>query len=282
MNRSSTGFAFVLLLLASCSDGSGTGGAAGTNGGGGTGGSAGTGGSLGKGGSAGTGTAGTGGSGGTAVSCAAPTIDAEIVTGTPAWTATRWAVYVAPLGYMTDPPTTTAASQAALWAPKHGYDAVQNLIKSLVPHAPPYDTELADGLAQTGYQDTGCVPASAFVAPSGVLISGMLIPSANAVNGTSFEVPTAGPVIPGGSLVFDADLIRNGVVIDPYFDSTYPDVATIYGDSTLTGFRHIIVNFGENTDFSAGATLSAGNYDFRIKISGPGGMTSQTIHFVVN
>jgi hypothetical protein len=255
----------------------GAGGAAGAAGA-----SGGRGGRGGAGGGAGAaGAAGIGGGGG-AVSCAAPRIDPEVATGTPSWTATRWAVYVAPLGHATDPPTTTAASQIALWGSKHTYDAAMNVFKSAVPHAPPYTTELADGLAQAGFQDTGCVPASAFVAPSGVMISGMLIPSANAVNGTSFEVSTSGPVIAGSSLVFDADLSRNGVVIDPAFDSTYPSVGTIYGNANLTGFRHVLVNFGENDEWSGGATLAPGNYDFRIKISGPGGSTDQTIHFTVN
>jgi hypothetical protein len=119
------------------------------------------------------------------------------------------------------------------------------------------------------------------VAPSGVLISAILVPSASAPSGTSFEVSSPGPIIPGTFSV-NGDLLRDGVVIDPNFDSTYVKAGALYG-VYYDGFRHIILNFGENSDFSGGAALTAGNYAFRVSISdGTSGSTTQTIHFTVN
>src|SRR5262252_1230461 len=280
---------------ASGSGGSGgTAGASGSSGGGGTagdaggngGGSGGTGARIvvehGGGGGTGGGAGGGGTGGGGAGGCGGLKVDAETKTGTPTWTAQGWAVYVGPLGFASDPPATINAGFNAVWQPKHAFDDLANAFKSVVPHAPPYTTELSAGLTQANFQSTGCVPVSAFAAPSGLLISGLLIPAAGAPNGKSYEVSTSGPVINENALFIDADLIRNGVVIDPAFDSTYPSPATLYGDASLTGFRHMIINLGENTDFSGGASLDPGNYDFTIKITGKAGMTSQVLHFVVN
>jgi hypothetical protein len=192
-----------------------------------------------------------------------------------------WAVFVAPLGTIDTPPASLNASFSAVWSPNHAYDTALNEFKSIVPHAPPYDGELAAGLAQTTFVNTGCLPASAFVAPSGVMISAILVPSATAPSGTSYEVPSPGPIITG-TLGVDGDLLRNGVVIDPAFDTQYVKAAVLYG-TYYDGQRHVILNFAENSDFSGGAALTAGDYAFRVKINdASSGATSQTIHFTVN
>jgi hypothetical protein len=241
------------------------------------GGGAGTGGGLG-----GQGVAGQGGVG----TCNGPIVDPEqVVSGKPNWTAVAWAVFVAPLGTIDSPPATLNASFSAVWAPNHGYDTGLNEFKSILPHAPPYDGELTAGLAQTTFVNTGCFPASAFAAPSGVMISVILVPSATAPSGTSFEVPTSGPIIPG-TVSIDGDLLRNGVVIDPAFDTLYAKAYALYPQvqPPPDGFRHIILNFAENSEFSGGAALTAGDYAFRVKITDNNGVasTSQTVHFTVN
>ena len=282
----------ALLLLAACSSKGGqgsTGGSAGSGidagglgGGGGSAGAAATGGAGGLGTMAGH-DGGTASSGGASGACGAPIVDPEQVTGTPDWTAVAWAVYVAPIGTASDPPSTLNASASAVWAPNHAFDTTNSVFKSIIPHAPPYDGELATGLAQTTFVNTGCLPASAFVAPSGVLVSAILIPSATAPSGSSYEVATSGPIIPS-ALYVDGDLLRDGVVIDPAFDSTYTKALYLYPSSGAEGYRHVILNFAENSDFSGGAALIAGDYAFRVKISGGSGTgtTSQMIHFTVN
>jgi hypothetical protein len=208
-------------------------------------------------------------------------VDPEQVTGTPNWTVVAWAVFVGPLGTINSPPGVIAASFSAVWAPKHAFDTAMNQFKSVVPHPPPYDGELSAGLAQTSFVNTGCVPAAAFQAPSGVLIAAILVPSATAPSGTSYEVSSSGPIIPG-ALTVDGDLLRNGVVIDPAFDSTSVTATALYG-TPYDGYRHLLFNFAENSDFSGGAALTAGNYAFRMKLSdGSGSATSQTVHFTVN
>jgi hypothetical protein len=203
------------------------------------------------------------------------------VAGKPNWTVVAWALFVAPFGKMSDPGTTLDASFSAVWAPNHAYDPGFNQFKSVVSHAPPYDGELLSGLAQTSFTNTGCVPASAFVPPSGVLWSAIMVPSASAPSGTSFEVSSPGPIIPGMFAVSGA-LIRDGLVVDPNWSSTYAAASKLYA-ANYDGFRHVILNFAENTDFSGGAALPAGNYAFKVYINDQGlsGSTTQTIHFTV-
>jgi hypothetical protein len=272
--------------------GGGGGGSGGLGGAGGGGGSGGLGGGSGTGPDGGAGAAGS--SGGAAApdggdagpdgaeTCGAPIVDPEQVTGSPNWTSVAWAVFVGPLGTANDSLTTLNATFSTVWKPNHAYDTGFDQFKSVVAHAPPYDGELASGLSQAGFASTGCVPASAFVAPSGVLISAILVPSATAPTGASFEVASPGPIIPG-TLGVDGDLLRDGVVIDSAFDSQYVKAGALYGyTGAYDGHRHVILNFAENTDFSGGAALTAGDYAFRVKIGdGSGSMTSQTIHFTV-
>jgi hypothetical protein len=209
------------------------------------------------------------------------------VTGTPSWTALSWAVYAAPVGTLANNGAEFTQTTTQVWSPDHVFDAAKNVIKSAVAHAPPYDSELPNGLTNAGFTNSGCFSASDWQAPGGIVVSTLLVPSATAPSDYSFETPTvSGPVIVISNLEVDADLFRNGTLVDPYFDSTYLKAAYVYDyqppfDVHAGGFRHLILNWGENDSFSGGATLGPGNYSFVVKISDFGNSTSQTISFQV-
>ena len=120
---------------------------------------------------------------------------------------------------------------------------------------------------------------SSLAAPNGFVVSMTIVPSASAPSGKSFESPDVGPVVSFNTLDIDADLYINGALVDPDFDSEFPRASLVYSDATIAGYSHLIFNFGENTAF---ATLTTGNYDFRVKLSDKlGNFTFNAIRFKV-
>jgi hypothetical protein len=215
---------------------------------------------------------------------ALPTVDPEQITkGNPSWQLAELAVYVAPIGDMSDG---SAATQSfdAVFTPKHVFDTNLNMLKSAIAHDPPYDGEVAAGLTQAGFTNTGCIALSDLNAPSGIIVSMNLVPSASAPVGTSFEQPDGGPVIAFDALNSAADLYIDGVLVDPYFDSSFPKADFVYGypDVSLAGFGHLLLNFGENQAF-APTTLTAGQWELVIKLDdGGANSTLDAIHFTVH
>jgi len=87
------------------------------------------------------------------------------------------------------------------------------------------------------------------------------------------DLGTVGPSV-GTSLLVDADLYIDGVLVDPDFDSTYPAAGQVYTmpdagwTQGLPGWSHILLNFGENQAFATG-TLKKGEWELRIKLTVP-------------
>lgn len=214
----------------------------------------------------------------------APTVDSEKITsGKPSWQLAELAVYVAPIG---DPNDASLATQTfdGVFSPKHVFDTNFNMLKSAIAHDPPYGGEVAAGLLQAGFTNTGCIALADLNAPSGIVISMNIVPSSNAPNGTSFEQPDGGPVIAFDALASSGALSINGVVVDSDFSSTYPKAAAAYGypDVMLAGFGHLLLNFGENQAY-APQTLTAGKWDMVITLDdGMGNSTRDAIHFTVH
>lgn len=216
-----------------------------------------------------------------------PVVGAETVTGTPSWTASSWSVYAAPCGSVANNAYEFTQSTVKVWSPLHVLDSVKNTFKCAVAHAPPYTNELSDGLLAAGFQSSGCFLEKVWQAPSGLIVSTLLVASATAPMGVSFETPTTqAPIIDFSTLSIDADLYRDGVLIDPNFDSSYPKAAYVYDyqppfDTGSGGYRHLPLNFGENDSLSGGVALTPGNYSFVAKLSDGSNGTSQTVSFVI-
>ena len=127
------------------------------------------------------------------------------------------------------------------------------------PRQPPYDDLLSGNMAAAGIQDaTQFLPSHIGGAPFGIYHAYALVPDPGET-GSSFQF-ASGPIIPNRlyPLVFDHDLLRNGVVVDPeVFDGE---------DSTAPGFdgqSHTLFLLEENASYFPNVTVLTGDWQFR-------------------
>jgi hypothetical protein len=199
--------------------------------------------------------------------------------GTPQWAIVGCQNFVSPMGTLSD----SFAEQLGVLAqimPSHKFYSSLQLWgpDPSKPHTG-YDTEIASGVASSSYVDTNVIHVADFVAPSGLLLACMLVPTAGAPTGPSPDGTTA--ILPASlwPIYVDADLAQGGVVIDPDFDSNYPAISTI--TPAITGdYSHLSLIFGENTQFIAG---TPGAYQWRVTVTdGAGNGYHFTIDFRVD
>lgn len=230
-----------------------------------------------------TGTTDTGTDGGPVVCPGGPTVAPEQIVFTSDWKMAELAVFVAPVGSGDISPMLN--SLAKMFGPDHAQDNTWNVLKPVTAHTG-YGTEVSSGIVKGGFvAATGCIPFSAITAPSGIIVSMSVVPSATAPSVLLPDLGTAGPSVSGSIVQIDADLYIDGVLVDADFDSNYPPAINVYplpdgGWNQVPGWSHILLNFGENQAFSSG-TLKKGEWEFRIKLSGSTLKTIDSIKFWV-
>lgn len=123
--------------------------------------------------------------------------------GTPIWRPVDFHLFSAPVG--------TPADGYAAWT----QTASAVLARSIQPHLPPYDADIATGVAQAGFHDAGLFAKSAFTGGNGVAFGWMLVPDPGVIgNAREFD---CGPVIPNSVLPISITGVAslNGQVYDP-------------------------------------------------------------------
>ena len=141
-----------------------------------------------------------------------------------------------------------------------------------IPHDPPYDHELAEGVARLGFEDRHSFPLSAFSTESlnGVYLVWMLVPDPG-VTGRSPDF-TSGPIIPNSlfPMIIAGVVTRNGQSFDPVFippselaplDET---VAPRFAD--VDGHSHLPIFVAESHLFAPPDTPVAGRYRFELTL----------------
>lgn len=201
--------------------------------------------------------------------CSKPILDPEvIVAGTPTWKLAELLVYAAPVGDLGNSNPFNASVQSVL-APNHTFDSTFDMFKSTVVHAPPFDGELAAGIARTSFENSRCFRLADLAGANGIVFSLNLVPSANAPTGVTFEQPNGGPMIQFSTLDSDADLFVDDELVDPNFDSQFLKAGAVYGTGggkgAVEGYGHMLLNYAENQALSP-APLKAGKYRLEIHL----------------
>jgi hypothetical protein len=145
---------------------------------------------------------------------------------------------------------------------QEGFDATMRSILpdyfAGVPTPPPYEKHVAERFAAIGLQDsTTFVPTDIDNQPNAVFIVYSLVPDPGTI-GSAYDF-TAGPVIPNNILPIsvDGELVRNGVVIDPEFDSL------VVRDDSFDGLSWILLYSGAAASFFPSGTGPIGSYELR-------------------
>jgi hypothetical protein len=191
--------------------------------------------------------------------------------GDPIWRPVDFHLFTAPIG--------TAATgfaefgeliQALLPPPEHIPIPPLFGVGPGAPHAPPYDQELAEGVAANGLVDRHSFPASAFSTETGngVYLVTMIVPEPG-VTGRSPDF-ASGPIVPNSLFPLSVDGIatRNGETFDPILvqgleippldESVAPQFAGVEGHS------HIPLFIADNQFFGPANTPPEGRYRYEI------------------
>lgn len=278
------------LTLASCGGSSagsdGNGGAAGVAGSGATGGTGATGGVGASGGAGATGGAGasgggTGATGGSGGGCAQPTEKpvnwTSKTTGTPPFKALEAHAFIG-LGGVAPSYASSVGTLGAVFGTRHVFSSTGNYFAPGAPHAPPYTNELADGIKAANFVSASEFAACHLDPPSALFFVLLLGPADNAPTGKTLDF-ASGPIMPmptGQLYVIDGDTLRDGVVIDPNFDSQYWPPQP--GEE---GYSHIVLGFATSTDFIPAGTPVTGTYLFRVKVTADSGEVQIDVPYVV-
>jgi len=145
--------------------------------------------------------------------------------------------------------------------PKHSLAMGTNNIVSKTPHAPPYTNELSSGLTAASMTLATTFPIADWTQPQGLAMFAMIVPSADAPTGKSFDFASGPILLPNpATLSIDGDLLtEDGTVIDPDFDSAYP-VADVD-----TGYSHIALVFFESTEFVPATTKGKLKWSLKLR-----------------
>lgn len=187
--------------------------------------------------------------------------------GNPIWAPVDFHLFSAPIG--------TAASGYAEFAdtalallpePNHAFNPVV-LVGPGAPHAPPYDHELADGVAALGFHEGVHFLTSEFSAGAGVYLVFMVVPAPGVVGSSPDFI--SGPIIPNA--LFPIHAIGTnahnekpfsflGEASVPPIDSVDPRFAGLDGHSHFPEF------WADNADFGPTGAKLNGTFRFSITL----------------
>jgi hypothetical protein len=181
--------------------------------------------------------------------------------GTPIWKPVDIHLFSAPVGTRQSGYREFMETVTAIWGPP------DHPIPTGQPHDPPYDTELAEGIAAQGYHEGHRFSPDEFSNGQGVFVAFMLLPDP----GTTGSSPdyASGPIIPNRlfPLVVDGTLRREGRLFDPDLDSTAPPVNSIPRFEDIDGFSHLPFIFASNMDFAPIGVMAEGAYEYQFRMT---------------
>jgi len=186
--------------------------------------------------------------------------------GSPSWEPTGLTAIAGQVGSTT--PDVFISFLGNLVAPNHAFDENDFVIGPAIAHPGPYDDEVGTLAEEKGFRPKQTFHASEFTAPGGIVILLNLVPSKGAPVGSSFDF-ASGPIIPNAlfPIAVDGDLFRDGVLYDPFFDSSYAGYLGMTPPILRDGPSHLPWFFGENSGFGPPNVPATGKYEFKLKIT---------------
>lgn len=189
--------------------------------------------------------------------------------GDPIWRPVDFHLFSAPIGSPPDFEGFFSTVFSLLPPPNHApHD--QLLVGPGDPHAPPYDAELAQGVAALGFEEEHVFGASEFSGTNGVYLVWMVVPDP----GTTGSSPdfASGPIIP--NTLFPITIVgvstRNGTVFDAALaNSSVPplDDPALTPPFDVDGHSHFPFFIAEAAIFGPGDVGPAGNYKYVITMT---------------
>lgn len=200
-----------------------------------------------------------------------PQSTASVVTmmpiGRPVWRPVDAHVFTAPLGVAEDGYAGFVATAQAILPPPHHALHPQLFIGPGTPHKPPYDSEIGNGVRNSGFVEGSVFRNASFANGQGIYLAWMNVPSP----GTPGSSPdfAVGRVIP--NVLFPihvaGNALRNGSAYDPYigtFDVPALNDPGLTPSFDVDGHSHFPVIYADNSDFGPPGTAIAGLYTYDV------------------
>src|SRR4030095_12367251 len=156
---------------------------------------------------------------------------------------------------------------ALLPPPNHVFNPDFGGVGPGAPHAPPYDSELADGVSNLGFDEGVRFARSQFSQGQGVWLAWMNVPAP----GTTGSSPdfASGPIIPNAlfPIHFSGNNVHNGKPFSFLGAADVPPLdANLNPPFDVDGHSHFPVFFADNADFGPSGANLHGSYEFQIEI----------------
>lgn len=132
------------------------------------------------------------------------------------------------------------------------------------PHGPPYQGEIAAGLAAAGYEASNVFPRRAFAPPRAVHVLYLIAPTERAPHGRTADFAD-GPYWPESwePLWIDGDLLHEGVSVDSEWDLYFPAFENFRSEIGGDGYSHMFGSWYTNSDYFPAAV---GEYELQFHL----------------
>lgn len=188
--------------------------------------------------------------------------------GNPTWAPVDFHLFSAPIGTAESGYVEFLETALDLLPPPNHVFHPQLGVGPGAPHAPPYDSELADGVADLGFHEGVRFNTSEFSNGQGVFLVWMNVP-APGVTGSSPDF-ASGPIIP--NTLFPIQVsgtdAHNGKDFSFLADFPVPplDDPTLTPSFDVDGHSHFPLFIADNADFGPPGAKLPGSYNYQIKM----------------
>jgi hypothetical protein len=203
--------------------------------------------------------------------------------GNPTWKPVDFHLFSAPIGTAATGFTEFLETLQALLPPPNHAVHPDLGIGPGAPHVPPYDSELATGVANEGFHEGVRFKQSEFSNGEGVILAWMNVPAP----GTTGSSPdfASGPIIPNSlfPIHFSGRTLHNGKVFSEFSSDVPPLDTNLDPPFDVDGHSHFPLFFAESAEFAPTGTANLrGSYQFEFQLIDQAGNGWRiTAHFTV-
>jgi hypothetical protein len=186
--------------------------------------------------------------------------------GNPTWKPVDFHLFSAPVGTADTGYAEFSATVLALLPPPNHEPHPDLGVGPGAPHSPPYDSELATGIAEAGFHEGVRFNSSEFSNGNGVWLVWMNVPAP----GTTGSSPdfASGPIIPNSLFPIHVSELtsHNGKVFDlfPTEFSVPPLDGNLDPPFDVDGHSHVPIFIADNADFGPPGAKLGGSYEYQI------------------
>ena len=185
--------------------------------------------------------------------------------GAPTWMPVDFNLFSAPIGTAGSGYAEFGETMMALLPPPNHMPHPSLGVGPGAPHAPPYDSEMADGVSDQGFNAGVRFATSEFSNGAGVWLAWMNVPAPGAT-GSSPDF-SSGPIIPNAlfPIHFSGINVHNGKYFSNLGAAEVPPLdANLTPPFNVDGHSHFPVFFADNADFGPVGAKLRGSYQFQI------------------